>query len=178
MERESAVRLLRRICMAFLAVFLVLALCAPAMAEETAPAGEDGGQAAAAAEQDDFAAVRAQLEAVAREDGRRIAGQMLFDSFRAISPAQAPADEAQATAEPPAAAGGTPSVVVHAEQKASWSFSGLLPFLIVLAATAGMLVALSVRRSQRAFSPQGYRPTYDRTFRDETPERRSVMRTE
>lgn len=178
MERESAVRLVRRICMAFLAVFLVLALCAPAMAEETTPAGEDGGQAAAAAEQDDFAAVRAQLEAVAREDGRRIAGQMLFDSFRAISPAQAPADEAQATAEPPAAAGGTPSVVVHAEQKASWSFSGLLPFLIVLAATAGMLVALSVRRSQRAFSPQGYRPTYDRTFRDETPERRSVMRTE
>ena len=114
MERESAVRLVRRICMAFLAVFLVLALCAPAMAEETAPAGEDGGQAAAAAEQDDFAAVRAQLEAVAREDGRRIAGQMLFDSFRAISPAQAPADEAQATAEPPAAASATPYSVDHA----------------------------------------------------------------
>lgn len=178
MERESAVRLVRRICMAFLAVFLVLALCAPAMAAETAPAGDDGVQADAAAEQDDFAAVRAQLEAVAREDGRRIAGQMLFDSFRAISSAQAPADEAQATAAPSAAAGGTPSVVVHAEQKASWSFSGLLPFLIVLAATAGMLAVLSARRSQRAASPQGYRPTYDRTFRDETFERRSVLRIE
>lgn len=178
MERESAVRLVRRICMAFLAVFLVLALCAPAMAAETAPAGEDGVQASAAAEEDDFAAVRAQLEAVAREDGRRIAGQMLFDSFRAISPAQAPADEAEATAEPSSAAGGTPSVVVHAEQKASWSFSGLLPFLIVLAATAGMLAVLSARRSQRAASPQGYRPTYDRTFRDETFERRSVLRIE
>ena len=47
MEKENTLRLLRRICMAFLAVYLVLALCAPVLAEEAAPA-QDAAESGAA----------------------------------------------------------------------------------------------------------------------------------
>ena len=107
MEKENTLRLLRRICMAFLAVYLVLALCAPVLAEEAAPA-QDAAESGAAAQTDDYAAVQAQLEAVARNEGREIAGQMLFESLRAISPAEVPQAETEPSAEPAAASGGTP----------------------------------------------------------------------
>lgn len=167
MEKENTLRLLRRICMAFLAVYLVLALCAPVLAEEAAPAQD------AAEQTDGYAAVQAQLEAVARNEGREIAGQMLFESFRAISPAEVPQAETEPSAEPAAASGGTPSVVVHAEPRVSWSFSGLLPFLVVVAATAGVLVVFSARRQRAAASSRSYRPMYDRNFRDKTFEKHS-----
>ena len=164
MEKENTLRLLRRICMAFLAVYLVLALCAPVLAEEAAPA-QDAAESGAAEQTDDYAAVQAQLEAVARNEGREIAGQMLFESLRAISPAEVP--------QPAAASGGTPSVVVHAEPRVSWSFSGLLPFLVVVAATAGVLAVFSARRQRVAASSRSYRPMYDRNFRDKTFEKHS-----
>ena len=148
MEKENTLRLLRRICMAFLAVYLVLALCAPVLAEEAAPA-LDAAESGAAEQTDDYAAVQAQLEAVARNEGREIAGQMLFESLRAISPAEVPQAETEPSAEPAAASGGTPSVVVHAEPRVSWSFSGLLPFLVVVAATAGVLVVFSAISATR-----------------------------
>ena len=172
MEKENTLRLLRRICMAFLAVYLVLALCAPVLAEESAPA-QDAAESGAAEQTDDYAAVQAQLEAVARNEGREIAGQMLFESLRAISPAEVPQAETKPSAEPAAASGGTPSVVVHAEPRVSWSFSGLLPFLVVVAATAGVLVVFSARRQRAAASSRSYRPMYDRNFRDKTFEKHS-----
>ena len=147
MEKENTMRLLRRICMAFLAVYLVLALCAPVLAEEAAPA-QDAAESGAAE-------------------------QMLFESLRAISPAEVPQAETEPSAEPAAASGGTPSVVVHAEPRVSWSFSGLLPFLVVVAATAGVLAVFSARRQRAAASSRSYRPMYDRNFRDKTFEKHS-----
>ena len=152
MEKENTLRLLRRICMAFLAVYLVLALCAPVLAEEAAPA-QDAAESGAAEQTDDYAAV--------------------FESLRAISPAEVPQAETEPSVEPAAASGGTPSVVVHAEPRVSWSFSGLLPFLVVVAATAGVLVVFSARRQRAAASSRSYRPMYDRNFRDKTFEKHS-----
>ena len=82
MEKELYLRLLRRICAAVLALLAAILVSTPVMAQD--------GMAAATPEpaltEQDFAAVAAQLEAVARGQGREIADQMLYASLRSISP--------------------------------------------------------------------------------------------
>lgn len=186
MEREIYLRLLRRICAAILALLAAIMLSAPVLADEAGSAPEavqDTAEAAPASAltEENFAAVAAQLEAVARGQGRSIADKMLYESLRTISPVSAPA--AEASAEPTAApVQNAPSVVVHSAEKHTWSFSGLLPFFAVVAvAMTGMFAAFySLRRrpwaGKRAAFARGYRPMHDRTFREETFERRSALR--
>lgn len=171
MEKAFARRMVSRLGAIWLALLLVVTLCAPVWADEAGQATQE--PSSVYEDTDSFAAVEAQLAAVARAKGRAIAEQMLFESFRALSPV-APV-EAEATAAPENQASGAPSVVVHAERKVTWSFSGLLPFLVVLGAAAVMLLALSVRRSQTASAPRSYRPMSDRTFRDQTLEKRDLL---
>ena len=84
MEREIYLRLLRRICAAILALLAAIMLSAPVLADEagSAPeAAQDTAEAAPASEltEENFAAVAAQLEAVARGQGRSIANKMLYE---------------------------------------------------------------------------------------------------
>lgn len=186
MEREIYLRLLRRICAAILALLAAIMLSAPVLADEAGSAPEAAQDAveaapASALTEENFAAVAAQLEAVARGQGRSIADKMLYESLRTISPVSSPA--AEASAEPTAApAQNAPSVVVRSAEKHTWSLSGLLPFFAVVAvAVTGMFAAFySLRRrlwaGKRAAFARGYRPMRDRTFREETFERRSVLR--
>ena len=176
MEKISVWRSVRRLCAVFLAIWLVLLLCTPVQADETGLAEPNAANAVEETEEaESSAAIEAQLAAVARAKGQDIAEQMLFESFRALSPTASVA-ETEATAEPAKGADGEPSVVVHAQQKVSWSFSGLLPFLLVLGAAAVMLAVFSVRRTQRSTPTRAYRPMYDRTFQERTFEKYSVMR--
>lgn len=189
MEREIYTRLLRRVCTAVLALLLLFFAAVPVLADEAGSAAEPDGAADTAPEtepyaltEENFAAVAAQLEAVAREEGRTIADKMLYESLRAISPVTAPAAESESSAEPAAAAAqGKPAVVVHTAQQSSWSFSGLLPFLVVVAAAMVCMftVVVSARRSWTGRRPafaRGYRPMHDRTFREKTLEKRSALR--
>ncbi|MGN0479047.1 MAG: hypothetical protein ACI4GO_06410 [Hominenteromicrobium sp.] len=185
MEKEACLRLLRRICAAVLALLAAIVMGAPVLADEAGPAGETPEDPAAQEQtltEENFAAVAAQLEAVAREQGRSIADKMLYESFRMISPVSAPA-EAEATAAPTAApARNTPAVVVHSSEQQTLSFSGFLPFLAVavIAVTSMLAVFFSTRRhswtGRRPAFARGYRPAHDRTFREETLERRSALR--
>ena len=62
---------------------------------------------------------------------------------------------------------------MHAEPRVSWSFSGLLPFLVVVAARGKDGQHARRRRQRAAASSRSYRPTYDRNFRDKTFEKHS-----
>lgn len=188
MEREVYLRclcVLRRVCMALVILLLLLGLSTPVLAEESAilPDQTEGQEPEGGVTEEDFAAVAAQLEAVAKAEGRAIADKMLFESFRVILPdTPAPEAETSAWAAPAAVpAQNTPAVVVHTEREATWSFSGVLPFLVV-AAVAGvsMLFVLSSlrRRGRQTAAARGYRPVQDMTFRDETLEKRSTLRLE
>ena len=145
MEKELYLRLLRRICAAVLALLAAILVSTPVMAQDGMAAATPGP----ALTEQDFAAVAAQLEAVARGQGREIADQMLYASLRSISPVTPRMEEAEASAAPTAApAQNAPAVVVHSAEKSTWSLSGLLPFFAVVAvAMTGMFaVFFSLRR--------------------------------
>ena len=75
MQKEVCVRFVRRVFMAVLVLLLLLLFNVQVMAEESAAA------AAMPENTDSYTAVAAQLEAVARAEGRSAADKMLYASF-------------------------------------------------------------------------------------------------
>ena len=75
MQKEVCVRFVRRIFMAVLVLLLLLLFNVQVMAEESA------ATAAMPENTDSYTAVAAQLEAVARAEGRSAADKMLYASF-------------------------------------------------------------------------------------------------
>ena len=160
-------RTLRHAVPVLLALLIALLAAAPVLADETDEAITDTETVSAEPTEDpkdDYTAVAAQLEAVARAEGRDMADKMLTgtsvdtdDAESAVSAAAAPE-----AAEPKA-------VVVNASVQAgaNWSAKGILPFLaVVLLAFLGLSLAVRPMRRRRVHSARAYRPMRDRTLND------------
>lgn len=184
MEYKVYTRFFRRALAALLALTAAVLLCAPAVLAEEGGVPEDPETSAVdnALTAEDYAGIAAQLEAVARAEGRAIAGNMLAAAFTAVSPVAADnsAEEAVAATAAPVSASGA-GIVVHT-RASGWSLSGVLPFFAVVAvAMMGIGFALiSIKRmrfgGRRTAYARSYRPMRDLTFREETFEKRSSLR--
>lgn len=160
--------------LALLALTAALVLCAPAVFAEDGTSTEPKTV--------DYTGVAAQLEAVARSEGKAMAQNMLTAAFTAVSPEIAEPEPMSAEpAAAPVSSSDGPAVVVHARAE-SWSLSGVLPFFLVVAvAMSGALFALyALRRGRvhmhRPVYARSYRPQRDLVFREETFEKRSAWR--
>lgn len=140
-EKEIYIRLVRRICTAVFILVLLLFFNAQVLAETPAEQNADPVSGTTIEESDDFSAVAVQLEAVARDHGRNMADQMLYDSFQAVSAVSAGAYAVPVT--------GTLHVIAVPE-KTEPTFLAWLPYLLValLAAGWGMIAVLRSRRER------------------------------
>ena len=158
MERQLSVwRVMRRICTVILVFILLVACSAQVHAEGEDTAGEDVLTAMAedtveetGLTEENFAAVAAQLSAVARADGRSSADRMIYSAF-----SEAAALQVSEAAPVTAAAESSVNVIVVPETKAHVSFAKLLPFLLA-AAAAGILLGTAVHR--KAMRGTVYKP--------------------
>lgn len=175
MEKKLNLRILRRMCMGLLALLLMGFATLHVMAE-TPKAASDSAESTALT-QENFAAVAVQLEAVARSEGKAIANQMLYASMQSVSAMSAPMD-ARSAAVPFENSENTPPVVVHTEAENTWSFSGILPFLLVaIVAVGAMLVAFStLQQGGRSNVSHVYRPMRRRNFYEDTFKKGKVIR--
>ena len=120
---------------------------------------------------DDYTAVAAQLEAVARAEGRDMADKMLSTALHSLTGTSVDTDDAESAVSAAAApeAAEPKAVVVNASVQAGakWSAKGILPFLaVVLLAFLGLSLAVRPMRRRRVHSARAYRPMRDRTLND------------
>lgn len=173
-ETASAIlRTLRHAVPVLLALLIALLAAAPVLADETDEAITDTETVSAEPAEDlrdDYTAVAAQLEAVARAEGRDMADKMLSTALHSLTGTLVDTDDAEsavsAAAAPEAA---EPKAVVNASVQAGakWSAKGILPFLaVVLLAFLGLSLAVRPMRRRRVHSARAYRPMRDRTLND------------
>lgn len=185
-EREENVflRTLRHAVPVLLALLIALLAAAPVLADET---GEDGTDTdAVSAEQtemtesltDGYVAVAAQLEAVARAEGREMADKMLYGALRSISDSKlTDTDDAETAVVSAVSSAAEPKAVVvnvSASSGTKWSAKGLLPFVAVtLLALLGLSFAVRPMRRRRVHNARAYRPMRDRTLSDTAFQKRA-----
>ena len=161
-EAASAIlRTLRHAVPVLLALLIALLAAAPVLADETEPT-EDL--------RDDYTAVAAQLEAVARAEGRDMADKMLSTALHSLTGTSVDTDDVESAASAAAPEAAEPkAVVVNASAQAGtkWSAKGILPFLaVVLLALLGLSFAVRPMRRRRVHSARAYCPMRDRTLND------------
>ena len=173
-EAASAIlRTLRHAVPVLLALLIALLAAAPVLADETDEAITDTETVSAESAEDlrdDYTAVAAQLEAVARAEGRDMADKMLSTALHSLTGTSV-ADDAEsaisAAAAPEAAEPKAVVVNASAQAGAKWSAKGILPFLaVVLLAFLGLSLAVRPMRRRRVHSARAYRPMRDRTLND------------
>lgn len=173
-EAASAIlRTLRHAVPVLLALLIALLAAAPVLADETDEAITDTETVSAEPTEDlwdDYTAVAAQLEAVARAEGRDMADKMLSTALHSLTGTSV-ADDAESAVSAAAApeAAEPKAVVVNASVQAGakWSAKGILPFLaVVLLAFLGLSLAVRPMRRRRVHSARAYRPMRDRTLND------------
>ena len=170
---SAILRTLRHAVPVLLALLIALLAAAPVLADETDEAITDTETVSAEPAEDlrdDYTAVAAQLEAVARAEGRDMADKMLSTALHSLTGTSVDTDDAEsaisAAAAPEAA---EPKAVVNASVQAGakWSAKGVLPFLaVVLLAFLGLSLAVRPMRRRRVHSARAYRPMRDRTLND------------
>ena len=165
-------RTLRHAVPVLLALLIALLAAAPVLADETDEAITDTETVSAEPTEDpkdDYTAVAAQLEAVARAEGRDMADKMLSTALRSLTGISVDTDDAESAASAAPAAVEPKAVVVNASAQAGtkWSAKGILPFLaVVLLALLGLSLAVRPMRRRRVHSARAYRPMRDRTLND------------
>lgn len=173
-EAASAIlRTLRHAVPVLLALLIALLAAAPVLADETDETITDTETVSAEPTEDlwdDYTAVAAQLEAVARAEGRDMADKMLSTALHSLTGTSV-ADDAESAVSAAAApeAAEPKAVVVNASVQAGakWSAKGILPFLaVVLLAFLGLSLAVRPMRRRRVHSARAYRPMRDRTLND------------
>lgn len=172
-EAASAIlRTLRHAVPVLLALLIALLAAAPVLADETDEAITDTETVSAEPTEDlrdDYTAVAAQLEAVARAEGRDMADKMLSTALHSLTGTSVDTDDAESAVSAVAAAAEPKAVVVNASAQAGakWSAKGILPFLaVVLLALLGLSLAVRPMRRRRVHSARAYRPMRDRTLND------------
>lgn len=170
-EAASALlRTLRHAVPVLVALLIALLAAAPVLADETDEAITDTETVSAEPTEDhrdDYAAVAAQLEAVARAEGRDMADKMLSTALHSLTGTSVDTDDAESAVS--AAAAEPKAVVVNASAQAGakWSAKGILPFLaVVLLAFLGLSLAVRPMRRRCVHSARAYRPMRDRTLND------------
>ena len=112
----------------------------------------------------------AQLEAVARAEGRDMADKMLSTALHSLTGTSVDTDDVESAASAAAPEAAEPkAVVVNASAQAGtkWSAKGILPFLaVVLLALLGLSFAVRPMRRRRVHSARAYCPMRDRTLND------------
>ena len=173
-EAASAIfRTLRHAVPVLLALLIALLAAAPVLADETDEAITDTETVSAEPTEDlrdDYTAVAAQLEAVARAEGRDMADKMLSTALHSLTGTSVDTDDAESAVSAAAAPEATEpkAVVVNASVQAGakWSAKGI-PFLaVVLLAFLGLSLAVRPMRRRRVHSARAYRPMRDRTLND------------
>ena len=165
-------RTLRHAVPVLLALLIALLAAAPVLADETDEAITDTETVSAEPTEDpkdDYTAVAAQLEAVARAEGRDMADKMLSTALRSLTGISVDTDDAESAASAAPEAAEPKAVVVNASAQAGtkWSAKGILPFLaVVLLALLGLSLAVRPMRRRRVHSARAYRPMRDRTLND------------
>lgn len=165
-------RTLRHAVPVLLALLIALLAAAPVLADETDEAITDTETVSAEPTEDpkdDYTAVAAQLEAVARAEGRDMADKMLSTALHSLTDTSVDTDDAESAASAAPAAAEPKAVVVNASAQAGtkWSAKGILPFLaVVLLAFLGLSLAVRPMRRRRVHSARAYRPMRDRTLND------------
>ena len=172
-EAASAIlRTLRHAVPVLLALLIALLAAAPVLADETDEAITDTETVSAEPTEDpkdDYTAVAAQLEAVARAEGRDMADKMLSTALHSLTGTSVDTDDAESAASAAPEAAEPKAVVVNASAQAGakWSAKGILPFLaVVLLALLGLSLAVRPMRRRRVHSARAYRPMRDRTLND------------
>lgn len=168
---SAILRTLRHAVPVLLALLIALLAAAPVLADETDEAITDTETVSAEPAEDlrdDYTAVAAQLEAVARAEGRDMADKMLSTALHSLTGTSVDTDDAEsaisAAAAPEAA---EPKAVVVNASVQEWSAKGVLPFLaVVLLAFLGLSLAVRPMRRRRVHSARAYRPMRDRTLND------------
>ena len=167
---STILRTLRHAVPVLLALLIALLAAAPVLADETDEAITDTETVSAEPAEDlrdDYTAVAAQLEAVARAEGRDMADKMLSTALHSLTGTSVDTDDAESAVS--AAAAEPKAVVVNASVQAGakWSAKGILPFLaVVLLAFLGLSLAVRPMRRRRVHSARAYRPMRDRTLND------------
>jgi len=147
MEKEIYIRFVRRVCTVVFVLVLLLFFNAQVLAEgpvQNADPVTDAAEAVLSADraEPDFTAVAAQLEAVARDHGRKMADQMLYGSFEAVSEVYAGAGALPAS--------GSVQVIAVEPAETGTAFLVWLPYLLAfLALVGGGCILLCRRRMQR-----------------------------
>ena len=165
-------RTLRHAVPVLLALLIALLAAAPVLADETDEAITDTETVSAEPTEDpkdDYTAVAAQLEAVARAEGRDMADKMLSTALHSLTGTSVDTDDAESAASAAPEAAEPKAVVVNASAQAGtkWSAKGILPFLaVVLLALLGLSLAVCPMRRRRVHSARAYRPMRDRTLND------------
>ena len=177
-EAASAIlRTLRHAVPVLLALLIALLAAAPVLADETDEAITDTETVSAEPAEHRLIAgklqiaVAAQLEAVARAEGRDMADKMLSTALHSLTGTSVDTDDAEsavsAAAAPEAAEPKAVVVNASAQAGAKWSAKGILPFLaVVLLAFLGLSLAVRPMRRRRVHSARAYRPMRDRTLND------------
>ena len=169
---STILRTLRHAVPVLLALLIALLAAAPVLADETDEAITDTVSAEPTEDlRDDYTAVAAQLEAVARAEGRDMADKMLSTALHSLTGTSVDTDDAESAVSAAAApeAAEPKAVVVNASVQAGakWSAKGILPFLaVVLLAFLGLSLAVRPMRRRRVHSARAYRPMRDRTLND------------
>lgn len=165
-------RTLRHAVPVLLALLIALLAAAPVLADETDEAITDTETVSAEPTEDpkdDYTAVAAQLEAVARAEGRDMADKMLSTALHSLTGTSVDTDDVESAASAAPEAAEPKAVVVNASAQAGakWSAKGILPFLaVVLLALFGLSLAVRPMRRRRVHSARAYRPMRDRTLND------------
>ena len=135
---STILRTLRHAVPVLLALLIALLAAAPVLADETDEAITDTETVSAEPAEDlrdDYTAVAAQLEAVARAEGRDMADKMLSTALHSLTGTLVDTDDAEsvisAAAAPEAAEPKAVVVNASAQAGAKWSAKGILPFLAV-----------------------------------------------
>ena len=165
-EAASAIlRTLRHAVPVLLALLIALLAAAPVLADETDEAITDTETVSAEPTEDlrdDYTAVAAQLEAVARAEGRDMADKMLSTALHSLTGTSVDTDDVESTASAAAPEAAEPKAVV-----VKWSAKGILPFLaVVLLALLGLSFAVRPMLRRRVHSARAYCPMRDRTLND------------
>lgn len=170
---NAILRTLRHAVPVLLALLIALLAAAPVLADETDEAITDTETVSAEPTEDlrdDYTAVAAQLEAVARAEGRDMADKMLSTALHSLTGTSVDTDDVESAASAAAPEAAEPkAVVVNASAQAGtkWSAKGILPFLaVVLLALLGLSFAVRPMRRRRVHSARAYCPMRDRTLND------------
>lgn len=171
---STILRTLRHAVPVLLALLIALLAAAPVLADETDEAITDTETVSAEPTEDlrdDYTAVAAQLEAVARAEGRDMADKMLSTALHSLTGTSVDTDDAEsavsAAAAPRPQSRRLSSSTPPRRRAPKWSAKGILPFLaVVLLALLGLSLAVRPCARRRVHSARAYCPMHDRTLND------------